>query len=201
MLASDILIFEHKLILRGLDILDVLIDQVKYQDKVDHKQFTLMIDFFRNYADKSHHGKEECVLFEHLEEKGLKKDITLIRVIEEEHVTGRNLIGAMENALTEVAEENGQAQDELVEKATAYARLLRRHIFREDYILFPEIDNIIPPQDQVKLLVECKSVERDEYESEGYYKYMGALRMLEMYAASRSKILSYQLNEKIRQFD
>ncbi|MDZ7795492.1 MAG: hypothetical protein U5P10_17900 [Spirochaetia bacterium] len=51
-----------------------------------------MLTSFRTYADRTHHGKEEDILFEHLEKRDLSKsERQLMEELIEEHKLGRKL--------------------------------------------------------------------------------------------------------------
>jgi len=65
--AIDLMMDEHKYILRGLKIFRKLSLEILKSDSVDFASFEKMILFVRNFADKHHHNKEEVVLFKKME--------------------------------------------------------------------------------------------------------------------------------------
>jgi len=69
--AAETLEEEHKLILRMLKALSTLQPRIE-KGEIDHDTLTSVVDFFRNYADKFHHAKEEAQLFPTLEKRGVK---------------------------------------------------------------------------------------------------------------------------------
>jgi hemerythrin-like domain-containing protein len=56
--ASEDLINEHEGILLGLKILEKIVDLVKAGNKIKIEDLKEMINFFRLFADKCHHGNE-----------------------------------------------------------------------------------------------------------------------------------------------
>jgi len=71
MLPVDVLIDEHKLILRAVAVVKRKIGDIKTGKTINPTQITVMVDFFRTYADRFHHGKEEGILFSELTRKRL----------------------------------------------------------------------------------------------------------------------------------
>lgn len=85
-------------------------------------------EFSRYYADCYYHAKEEDILFKYSDE-GLE----IILVMYDEHVTGRNHIVAILEAVETRDKENAK-------HLLAYRDLLEEHIKKEDEILYPWID-------------------------------------------------------------
>ena len=61
--ASEDLINEHEGILYGLHILEKMIEMIKNQVNISIDELKEMVNFFKLFADKCHHGKEETMLF------------------------------------------------------------------------------------------------------------------------------------------
>ena len=57
------LMWEHRLIERMVKLLKKELIKIKEIDKVDTNFILIVVDFFRTYADRTHHGKEEDILF------------------------------------------------------------------------------------------------------------------------------------------
>ncbi len=63
MLPVEILISEHRLILYTVSVLKKEQQKIAAAGKVDPNFIVAAVDFFRTYADRYHHGKEEGILF------------------------------------------------------------------------------------------------------------------------------------------
>jgi len=138
------LVEEHHLILRMVTLLERNALRIA-EGAYDNWQFYLDgVDFIRNYADRFHHAKEEKVLFAALLENGMPREHSPVAAMLMEHDQGRQYVGAMESAAKEAAEGNGGYAAIVAENALAYAELLRAHIAKEDGILYPLAERLLP---------------------------------------------------------
>jgi hemerythrin-like domain-containing protein len=55
-----------------------------------------------------------------------------------------------------------RARDKVIQTAMGYVRLLRQHIYKEDHILFPMADKVIPLDRQQQLYEAFRQSEVDE---------------------------------------
>lgn len=137
---------EHQLILRMITLVEkstTLMERGRFRNW----QFFLdAVDFIRNYADRFHHAKEEDVLFIELVKNGMPEKQSPIEAMHMEHDQGRSFVrrleAAAENAL---AGETGQIPG-IAESARGYAELLRGHIDKEDNILYPLAERVLPEE-------------------------------------------------------
>jgi len=84
---------KHRLIERMVIILSNQLKKADESRRVDTNLITVAIDFFRTYADRTHHGKEEDILFRELAKKQLsQKDNKVMRELIEEHVLARKMV-------------------------------------------------------------------------------------------------------------
>lgn len=142
--VTQVMVDEHKLILRMIALVEhntALLGTGQFRNW----QFYLdAVDFIRNYADRFHHAKEEDVLFTALVKNGMPEKQSPIEAMHMEHDQGRAHVLAMEEAAQKaLAGETGQATV-IAEHAAGYAALLRGHIEKEDDILYPLAERILP---------------------------------------------------------
>jgi hemerythrin-like domain-containing protein len=142
--VTQVMVDEHKLILRMITLVEqntALLEEGKFRNL----QFYLdAVDFIRNYADRYHHAKEEDVLFVELVKNGMPEKQSPIEAMHMEHDEGRAHVRAIEDAAQKaIADETGQAVI-IAEHAKGYAELLRGHIEKEDDILYPLAERILP---------------------------------------------------------
>src|SRR3990172_680177 len=99
MLAVGLLMIEHRLIERMIKVLKTHLKKIRDGRREDPVFIAMVVDFFRTYADRTHHGKEEGILFRDLAKKhlssGHKK--TLDELIAE-HVYARQEVTALLDA-------------------------------------------------------------------------------------------------------
>jgi hemerythrin-like domain-containing protein len=173
---TEILSDEHRVIERVLNALDRL-TAVPVNPSLE--QWRKALEFLRNFADQCHHFKEEKVLFPALEEHGIPREGGPIGMMLAEHEEGRGHVRSMIDAVEQVAKGNGAASTTLLDHARAYVTLLREHIQKEDDILFRMADEVIPEQEQRRILTEFESHEAGEMGAGAHEKYLGIARELE----------------------
>ncbi len=69
MLPRGPLMTEHRLIEKMLTIIDKRVSIMQEKNEIDPVFIDSAVDFIRTYADRTHHGKEEDILFRELEKK------------------------------------------------------------------------------------------------------------------------------------
>ena len=74
MKATDQLRDEHEGILVMLAILDRVSAKLKEEGSLNEEHFEGMLDFFRVFVDRCHHGKEEDLLFPAYEAAGIPNE-------------------------------------------------------------------------------------------------------------------------------
>jgi hemerythrin-like domain-containing protein len=153
--ASEDLKDEHDGILFGLEILEKMTEQLQKNRKVEKGDFREMINFLKLFADKCHHGKEEGLLFPAMEKVGIQNQNGPIGQMLIEHAEGRKYISQMSEAI----KDNSVNENDLIQAATNYIRLLRQHIEKENAVLFPMGDRKIPAEIQADLLTSFEEFE------------------------------------------
>jgi hemerythrin-like domain-containing protein len=138
------LVEEHRLILRMIALLEKKAP-LTVAGSYDNWQFYLDgVDFIRNYADRFPHAKEEVVLFEALVKNGMPREHSPVAAMLMEHDHGRAYVKAMETAAQEALAGKEDRAQIVADNALAYAALLREHIAKEDDILYPLAERVIP---------------------------------------------------------
>ena len=141
---------EHEVILRALALLERLGQSLESRVTVDRSPLSWLIDFFRTFADRCHHGKEEEHLFPALEAHGIPKDGGPLAVMRAEHEEGRALIRAMV-----------EGDDRQIAGAIrGYVALLRTHIDKENSVLFPLAERLLSEEEQRALAHAFQEVEQ-----------------------------------------
>ena len=146
---TEMLRHEHEVILRALTLLEGIGQGLEAGQPVDRKALGWLRDFFGTFADKCHHGKEEQHLFPAMERHGVPREGGPLGVMLHEHEEGRALVRAM-------------AQDDdhqVAEAIRGYTTLLRAHIDKENEVLFPLAEELLPGAEQKELLAAFEAVE------------------------------------------
>lgn len=153
--ASQDLYHEHDNILVTLNILEKICSSLKSVSKTDLHDVGQIIYFIRIYSDKCHHGKEEGFLFPALEEAGIKKENIQVSEIILEHQLSRELVIQMQKSISCNTIEIGK----FIKASFSFIDLLRDHIKKENLILFPLADSLLPENKQKELLENFKIFE------------------------------------------
>ena len=140
------LIEEHDLIKRMLTLLEERA-RLTAEGRYHTWQFYLDgVDFIRQYADRFHHAKEEDVLFEALVTNGMPREQSPVAAMLMEHEQGRAFVRGMETAVRQ-AVTGAPGQDQTIaDNALGYSALLRDHIDKEDTILYPLVERVLPEE-------------------------------------------------------
>jgi len=170
--VTQVMSDEHQLILRMIALVETNTARME-QGKFRNWQFFLdAVDFIRNYADRFHHAKEEDVLFVALADNGMPEKSSPIEAMHIEHEQGRAFVRALEEAAQRaLAGEAGQLPV-IAENARGYAALLRGHIDKEDQILYPLAERILPAEVRERMLAAYAAAEARTPELEKRYRQM-----------------------------
>jgi len=166
MKPTEILSAEHRVIEQVLNVLEKMAAQAEQTGALEKRDASDAVEFFRMFADKCHHGKEEAQLFPAMEAKGFPRDGGPTGVMIHEHEQGRRYVRAMADAI-----KNDNAK-EFARNGRAFIELLRQHIQKEDHCLFSMADQAFSPADQASLLAAFEAVERDHMGAGTHEKFL-----------------------------
>ncbi len=184
MKAIQVLMEEHKYILRMLKVVRGLCLQTFKTKEVYYEGFHNAIDFIRNYADKFHHGKEEDILFEVMSaELGPAIKQGPIFGMLAEHDLGRLFIKTLEEALFAAEKGNEEAKVDIIANAICYTDLLYRHIDKEDNAIFTFADEKLTQQALDEMEESFEKAKGPLKSEETERKYVALLEKLEAYVA------------------
>ena len=178
------LMIEHRLIERMVRLLKKELDMIDVGKKVDAVFISAAVDFFRTYADRTHHGKEEDILFRELAKKPLTDEHKkIMEELLEEHILARKNVKGLHEANERYSKGDVKAADEIKNFLKTLTNLYPLHIKKEDRRFFIPILEYFSKDEQEKMLKEfyefdrkmiheryAKSVER--YEKEKYNEHV-----------------------------
>jgi hemerythrin-like domain-containing protein len=178
MKATEILMDEHTVILRVIATLETAAQRVEQGQAVRPGFFVDAADFIKGFADGCHHKKEEGVLFKAMADSGMSVQAGPIAVMLMEHEQGRTFTRAMREAAEhQVGDES--ARQALIASARGYAALLTQHIAKENGILFPMADRVVPPDRQAQVAKDFEHIEHKETGAGVHEKYLALAESLE----------------------
>jgi hemerythrin-like domain-containing protein len=154
-----------------LDAAEREAQSIRNSGEVQGERIEKMLDFFREFADHCHHAKEEKLLFEKMEGRGVPVSGSPIAVMLQEHEEGRRRLKSVAEALPKAGSGDASAVASVRDNLLAYIRLLRGHIDKEDNILYPMADRLFTPEDQRALTEAFEKVEAEEIGEGVHEKY------------------------------
>jgi hemerythrin-like domain-containing protein len=161
MTPTETLKHEHQIILVVLDAAEREA-QLMEEGQLRAHRVEQMIDFFRNFADRCHHAKEEELLFVKMNERGMPLQGGPLAAMLYEHDQGRRRVSAVADALPPANNGDPASIATVRDNLLAYVQLLRAHIAKEDGVLYPMADQLLAPQDQEELTAAFDRVEAEE---------------------------------------
>ena len=151
---------EHDAVQMTLRILDKICQRIEKSGEImDLQHLDQLLEFFKVFVDKCHHGKEEELLFPALENVGVSREGGPIAVMLHEHQQGRDHVQAMKAALSQYKKGDRKAAAEFVKSARGYINLLDQHIYKENGVLFPLAEKHLSRQEQEKLWAGFEMIE------------------------------------------
>ncbi|BDG06261.1 hemerythrin domain-containing protein [Anaeromyxobacter oryzae] len=135
--AIETLMNEHRTIERVLDALVGFADETVRKGTTEKEELSRFVTFLREYADASHHAKEEGVLFPSMIAHGFPAQGGPVAVMLHEHDDGRALVSVLATRAGQDGEWTAGDRRDVAEHARAFSDLLRGHIHKEDAILYP----------------------------------------------------------------
>jgi hemerythrin-like domain-containing protein len=157
MQARGPLMIEHRLIERMIILVKDVLAEIELTQKIDPVFVDTAVDFIRMYADRTHHGKEEDILFRDLDKKDLSiDDRQVMNELIEEHEFGRNTTRALVDANTRYRNGDTSALADIAEKLQALIDFYPKHIEKEDKVFFPASRAYFTDEEDQAMLVEFR---------------------------------------------
>jgi hemerythrin-like domain-containing protein len=177
--ATNILSSEHRVIERVIATLQTAADRLEAGKVVRPGFFIDVASFIKGFADGCHHRKEEGVLFQMMADNGLPVQGGPIGVMLYEHDQARTFTKGMRAAAEKWQAGDSSAIPEVIANARGYVALLSQHIHKEDNILFPMANRVIPVSQQAAVLERFEHVEHEETGEGVHEKYLALAESLE----------------------
>jgi hemerythrin-like domain-containing protein len=156
------LMIEHRLIERMIELVQNEVERTTEAEKVDVDFIETTVDFFRTYADRCHHGKEEDILFRDLSRKKLSAEHDkIMHELMDDHVSGRKIIGDLSDAQGKYSQGDGSAKEKITACLKQLAELYPPHIEKEDKRFFIPSMSYFNQEEQDSMLQECREFDKD----------------------------------------
>ena len=176
MQARGALMMEHRLIERAIALMERAIAEIDATGKVDALFIDAVVDFIGTYADRTHHGKEEDILFRDLDKKDLSPaDRQIMNTLLKDHKFGRATTQALDDARARYCDGEAAAAADISKRLKALVALYPQHIEKEDKIFFPHSRDYISDEEDQAMVAEFREFDRSII----HEKYKSVLERLE----------------------
>jgi len=152
MKCTELLIQDHKAILRALDVLEQMANRVEKHEVLEHDDVENILRFMRSFADEYHQGKEESALFPELRRAQNAQDPALRQMLFE-HDQERSLVEAIEEALFT------KKGPEFIHFVHRFTDLIRTHVRKEDNILFDIVERSLTSEQDENVVAAFQKFE------------------------------------------
>jgi hemerythrin-like domain-containing protein len=161
MQARGPLMIEHRLIERMIAVIRCTLEQVDQTQSIDPYFVDTAIDFIRVYADRTHHGKEEDILFRDLRKRPLSpEDQRVMNELIEEHVFGRQTTKALIEANMRYRNGDTSALADIADRLSTLVEFYPKHIVKEDKVFFPASRAYFTDEEDQAMLAEFWDFDR-----------------------------------------
>ncbi len=155
------LMIEHRLIERMIRVLDVELARIRESGAFDPVMIDTAVDFIRTYADRTHHGKEEDILFRDLEKKPLPEDLSrTMGELLHEHDQAREMVASLVDARERYARRDPDALAEVMVLMEELIHFYPVHIDKEDKRFFLPCMDYLSREEQDGMLAEFREFDR-----------------------------------------
>ncbi len=152
---------EHRLIERMISLMDCEVGRMRSEGDADPRFIDRAVDFFRTYADRTHHGKEEDILFKVLAAKDMDGHHQhLMAELVEDHRFGRRVTAELVDARNQYAAGDKAAVGLIVDRMRALKEFYPRHIAKEDRDFFLGSEKYLSPAEQAEMLEQFAAFDR-----------------------------------------
>jgi hemerythrin-like domain-containing protein len=153
---------EHRLIERMFSKIKDALAQIESTQKIDPLLVDTAVDFIRMYADRTHHGKEEDILFRDLSKRPLSaEDQRVMDELIQEHVFGRQTTKALVEANTLYRNGDASALADIADKLRTLVEFYPKHIEKEDKVFFPASRAYFTDEEDQAMLAEFWEFDRE----------------------------------------
>jgi hemerythrin-like domain-containing protein len=156
--AINVLVGEHRLISRMVALMELELKRAEIDRATNPAFIYSAVDFFKNYADRTHHGKEESILFRALAAKSLlPEDQREMAQLGNEHRIARMEVQQLLEAAQRYDRGDLDATSHIAAHLKRLIALYPPHIEREEAHFFPHSMAYFSEEEKKGMLEEFES--------------------------------------------
>jgi hemerythrin-like domain-containing protein len=159
--AIGLLMVEHRLIERMVALLKKEIGNEELKKAANPAFIHAAVDFFRMYADRMHHGKEEGILFRDLASKNLAPEHkSMLDQLVNEHRIAREEVKGLQDSVERYERGDLDALAHIITHLKRLLALYPPHIHNEDQHFFLLVREYFNDEERKRMLEECYELDR-----------------------------------------
>jgi hemerythrin-like domain-containing protein len=161
MLPIGALMMEHRVIEKSLKLMTL---EKKRMDngKIDNDVVRSLVEFLTVFADKSHHGKEEAILFPALKGKSQSYEFDEITSnLMKEHASIRKHLRTIQNALQWFSEGDRESAETISRELGEIVDIYTRHVVKEDGPFFQSAMKSLSEEEKEDMLCAMQEFDLD----------------------------------------
>ena len=152
---------EHRLIERMIAIIKDELTKIRDKKEFNSVFIDNAVDFIRTYADQTHHGKEEDILFRELKKKEISEEHEVImNELIEEHKFARETTGKLVSAKENFLDGNEDEIKKVIDAIEKLVEFYPKHIEKEDEYFFIPVMDYFTDEEKNSLLQEGQAFDR-----------------------------------------
>jgi len=153
---------EHRWIEKMIAVIKAAVEKSRSSGVIDPLFVDAVVDFIRTYADRTHHGKEEDIMFRDLQQRQLSpEDRRVMDELIEEHAYGRKTTKELIEANSRYRTGDEEALAVAISKLQAFVDFYPKHIVKEDKVFFPAARTYVTDEEDLAMLEEFREFDRN----------------------------------------
>ena len=152
---------EHRELTRMLAVLESMAEGVAAGATMDRDDLDVVMDYFREVGDMSHHDKEETLLVPALVRHNMDWFHGPLAELRRDHRQERYLMRSLRHAARQTRDWSEEDKRHFVSVARAYIDFMRAHFTKENEQWFVEAARRLPPEEQAALLRSFEKFDAD----------------------------------------
>jgi hemerythrin-like domain-containing protein len=159
---------EHGALARILLIYEEVLARLNQDRDLPFEVLTESANLIRRFVEDYHEKLEEKYVFSRFEEAG--KLVELVRILTGQHRAGRLLTDRIKLSLDPSPKKKRDTRKQLAHDLMLFVRMYRPHKAREDTILFPAFQALIPPEEFATMGETFEDQEEELFGRDGFEK-------------------------------
>ena len=156
------LMTEHRLIEKMLTIVKQKVLEAEQNKRIDSVFVDTMVDFIKTYADRTHHGKEEEIMFRDLLKKNMgPEDTAMLNDLIDEHRQARKKVREIVEAKEQFLNGDSRSLEIITNTMKWLIDFYPKHIIKEDKVFFPKTEAYFSSEELDRMLEEFREFDRN----------------------------------------